>query len=618
MQDIVKTYASNSTAHGLPKIASAGSYKSRIFWLLVCIAAMVSFCYQSTILLQRYFSYPKTVKLEVSNQPVPFPAVSICNLRPLDIYDFVDVLYNENQTFRWNVGDFSYTGRPDSPKPVFEKYLILFANRYVAYNAYVSVAVRRGESKEWQFQSKRELFSRLTLSANFKIGAGEEGGVSKDQFIAKCEYAGVHCTHANFTQFVDPAYLNCYTFDMIRQQGISQTIYEGPDHGLVLLLYVPTMTIMGLNGMALNEVAFYQELSFGGEGARLVIHEQNTIPYPMTEGLDLPRGMSSTVGIKLQQSERLNPPHGNCTNQNTLVGTFVDYTYTMASCKKACLQNLVIDNCGCADISLPITSNINSTFCATFDYIPKQCQTNKDIDTNFDFCHNIFDHWFKRVKCMKNIRSNISMNLSAWETCNCYPRCQDVSYSSSISLSDWPIFEQSQKIVEDILFQEDFSARFSPQKAMKYFGNITYLKEYGTFQDYQTMIKEKNFLRINIYISDTSVVRIDEMAGYTTTQLVSDIGGQLGLWIGVSVITLVEVLELITKICRYIMDKKVQKENNNKSQQNSMYGHTEVRAFTKADFPNNTVHVLSTHENHTSNIDTGMQYRVGTASLTKW
>jgi len=40
-----------------------------------------------------------------------------------------------------------------------------------------------------------------------------------------------------------------------------------------------------------------------------------------------------------------------------------------------------------------------------------------------------------------------------------------------------------------------------------------------------------------------------------TTQLLADIGGQLGLWIGVSVITLAEFVELLLDFIHYVGSK---------------------------------------------------------------
>ena len=36
--------------------------------------------------LGRFFSYPKKVTVEVVSTPVPFPSISLCNMRNLDFY----------------------------------------------------------------------------------------------------------------------------------------------------------------------------------------------------------------------------------------------------------------------------------------------------------------------------------------------------------------------------------------------------------------------------------------------------------------------------------------------------------------------------------------------------
>ena len=51
----------------------------------------------------------------------------------------------------------------------------------------------------------------------------------------------------------------------------------------------------------------------------------------------------------------------------------------------------------------------------------------------------------------------------------------------------------------------------------------------------------EDFARLNVYIADSNVIITQEMEDYSSTQLVSDIGGQLGLWVGISIITLAEV-----------------------------------------------------------------------------
>lgn len=54
-----------------------------------------------------------------------------------------------------------------------------------------------------------------------------------------------------------------------------------------------------------------------------------------------------------------------------------------------------------------------------------------------------------------------------------------------------------------------------------------------------------------MYIADSNILKTTEKEDYEQTRLLSDIGGQLGLWIGISVITLFEVLMLGVNIFRY-------------------------------------------------------------------
>ena len=65
----------------------------------------------------------------------------------------------------------------------------------------------------------------------------------------------------------------------------------------------------------------------------------------------------------------------------------------------------------------------------------------------------------------------------------------------------------------------------------------------------------KNFARLNVYIADGNVVKTEESPDYTGSDVISDIGGQLGLWVGISVITLAEVLALIGDILSYLVGR---------------------------------------------------------------
>jgi len=64
---------------------------------------------------------------------------------------------------------------------------------------------------------------------------------------------------------------------------------------------------------------------------------------------------------------------------------------------------------------------------------------------------------------------------------------------------------------------------------------------------------------LQIFYEDLSVSKTINEKAYKIENLLADIGGQLGLWIGCSVMTVVEILELITNLLTYLWGKHKEK-----------------------------------------------------------
>ena len=118
-----------------------------------------------------------------------------------------------------------------------------------------------------------------------------------------------------------------------------------------------------------------------------------------------------------------------------------------------------------------------------------------------------------------------------------------------------------------------FNDRFNKPETMgKYKLFQKYFNESNSLRREESL---KNFARLNVYIADGNVVKTEESPDYTGSDVISDIGGQLGLWVGISVITLAEVLALVGDILRYLVGKCCNKKtiqgfsNNNVEQNNN-------------------------------------------------
>ena len=59
-----------------------------------------------------------------------------------------------------------------------------------------------------------------------------------------------------------------------------------------------------------------------------------------------------------------------------------------------------------------------------------------------------------------------------------------------------------------------------------------------------------NFARVEIFFQNLNFEKIEEQPRYTTTQLITDFGGNIGLWIGWSVLTFLEIFVFIVNMVK--------------------------------------------------------------------
>ena len=68
----------------------------------------------------------------------------------------------------------------------------------------------------------------------------------------------------------------------------------------------------------------------------------------------------------------------------------------------------------------------------------------------------------------------------------------------------------------------------------------------------------QNLLRLNVYLEDLSVVEYRQLPAYGLADLFADIGGTLGLWMGISVLTIMELIELIIRLVFLLFNSETQ------------------------------------------------------------
>lgn len=288
---------------------------------------------------------------------------------------------------------------------------------------------------------------------------------------------------------------NCYRFNSGRNQlgeniPIKMSNMEGSDNGLKLELYV------GKEQM--NQLVM-------STGLFISIHNRSMKPILPEQGFNIQTNRINDIEISKTVYEKLKTPKSFCLkdtqNKNAfdsqLYKSTFDFSsqYNQESCFKLCFQKEIIEKCGCYDLSYP-SMNLSNVPCRLEKIYCIKEQMSKTLDEEF---------------------------LSTYCEPNCPLECDKVDYSYTISGSSYPT-----DVYTDILF------RNAPQNFSGIFGNDSYSNGL-----------KKSVLQLNIYFKSLSYTQISESEQLTLLSFFSRTGGLLGLFIGSSVLSILEIFEYI-------------------------------------------------------------------------
>ncbi|KJH39990.1 degenerin [Dictyocaulus viviparus] len=213
-------------------------------------------------------------------------------------------------------------------------------------------------------------------------------------------------------------------------------------------------------------------------GVRITIHGQNHCPFPDTFGYSAPTGAVSSFGLSLKKVNRLE--NGDCFKPDTPLP--LGYIYRDWNYEpEGCYRN-------CYQKRI-----INRCGCADPRF-PKPSSTVQICNIKNDSTRNCLLH--ESVKMTKR------------KSCRCMHSCKQDVYTTTYSAARWP--SGSVQLECD---NEDCKSYYS-----------------------------KHAVMLEIYYEQMSYEILRESESYSIVNLVSDVGGQMGLWLGASVLTAIEII----------------------------------------------------------------------------
>ncbi|XP_068734788.1 degenerin del-1-like [Montipora capricornis] len=355
-----------------------------------------------------------------------------------------------------------------------------------------------GQQKAIEFEIEEAIRAELALQNDSTIFYM---GHQFQDLVFECSYRGYDCR--NYSRFWrhlwDYRHGNCYTFNGgINDDGKPQKVLEshitGPTGGLKLNLFV-------------EQSQYVAEISHTA-GARVIIHDQGQIPFPYNEGYSVLPSVSTSFAIRRTLIERADPfGNGSCVSEsdlehNSFYTKKFNASYSRQACLNTCHAEKQIAECGCAGSQFP---NSDAEICNSRD------QTT--------------------AKCLEKIQL---MLLSRELDCeaHCPTPCREIQFGTTLSMGQWPS-EGYENILE--------------RRVKNNSGLATEIK-HGYYLS-------ENFLQVNVYYDQLNYQKVTERISYEGVNLVADIGGQLGLWIGISVLTCCEFLELAWMIIRTVVER---------------------------------------------------------------
>ncbi|CAB3990402.1 degenerin deg-1-like, partial [Paramuricea clavata] len=162
--------------------------------------------------------------------------------------------------------------------------------------------------------------------------------------------------------------------------------------------------------------------------------------------------------------------------------------YTVKACLESCLARAQFSKCKCSDAKYA-------------GYVERLCNEPDELT------------------CMNSVRSSFKNNrLGCTEQC---PQpCEHHSYRYTIMTSTLTTKAKETKKKDKFANKKDPSFDF-----------------------------DDNFLRVKIFYDELNLEKVVQSTYYDLQTLLGDIGGQMGLWIGISVISVAEFGDLLISLC---------------------------------------------------------------------
>ena len=236
----------------------------------------------------------------------------------------------------------------------------------------------------------------------------------------------------------------------------------------------------------------------GRVGVYVSVHPHDELPFPDFDSIGLSPGFSNIIRLEKTTMIRQGSPYpSNCTKGGDANLVFPG-KYSVKNCEMSCIESEPVTKCRMPYFWINRIVFLNHSKSMTSNFVNESAGK----------------------KCFEKNNISSRANTFLHTKCNCQSPCHEITYEKLLSFLRLP----------DDKFLSQFAAEWLQVKDSNIFG-LNVLRD--------------SLLEVFVYFGEMSERVITEKPEWTITKVLSDIGGQMGIWLGASIFSLVEILILI-------------------------------------------------------------------------
>lgn len=498
--------------HGLPHVAGANSVSRCAAWCVLFVAASSAFTVHMMLLLSRFAAAPINTELSLDAADFRFPDLFICNP--------VVVSPSRANEKLWQKKYLQYEGQ-------------LFLKFLEQLNSKTNDTTHDTEAINYIY--RRFLWS--TTPAEHLPWVNNQ-----QQTIIKVTLNSRTLDLGSFQTVPHDTYQTCFKF-------LNASLLRSPRDKLGLYLYADSSQLPSVvrNAETLSSMSYSgKRENDKSSGLLLFFTEKDHYPDDFdVEHIAVSCGMHTKVEVESVQRSLISTHSSACRAHERTVEIInnIDPRATLRynMDRRMCIAiNVALHYhqlCGCVPLTFPIPEDMRNTTARCLDmkkWSPAQAA----------------DNWL----CMNKISYNDIHEVMKIK-CKGSNQCDREIYNLRWSNAAWPTVNLVKSFVRNVI-QEVYDQRADHRDLLPGWKNVLNAPDHSLM----TMVRE-NVVKVDISPRSHFSTCLVQSYAYPAVQMFSDVGGILGLYLGMSILSLFELLEVVVLILKRDQDEEAEKED---------------------------------------------------------